>query len=172
MRCAQSLDRLDLQNRTSSPGDVRREGRGKVDRRDERGCERRDGGKRIGTAQRSQPVWAPVQAKAPGGGVAPRRNQVVPIFRDEPNPADRGKDSGQRCVYDVDDPAHGQGKEDGRAQVPLVQPDTQDMDTQTKRMALETEHRHGIAAIRIGCLVERGSGQPSPLPSSGQGSGD
>ena len=149
MRDAHRCQRLQLQKCVPAPRHVRRERRDQVDDRDQ---DRADRGKcRQGIRPAKGPEWIrpSVEAELPGGGVAARREEVVPVLRDEPDASESGERRRQVVVDAPEGGACPEREQDCAAQVPLVEPKPGQVQTRPERMSLDADES-AEAAIQTG----------------------
>ena len=131
--------RFDLQQQVAAPGHVRRQRRADVDDAGDQRRRRREAGEAVAAAHVAKRCDARVQKRAPGGRVAARGEEVVPVLDDEPARDERE----QRQARVLDD--SGQPKRTGEghdcdAQLPLVDTPSEHAHAWAKLMAFESDH--------------------------------
>jgi hypothetical protein len=84
-----------------------------------------------------------VQAEPPGAGVAVVRVDVAPVFSEQPERGGRSESRRERFVDKAGGRAGAETEQDGKAEVPLVQADAEQVDARPEFVALNPEHAHG-----------------------------
>ena len=134
------LHRLELEQQVVAPGDRRRQRRGEIDEADGE-CDRgREAREPISPADRSQRRGPAMQPDPPGGGIAPRGHDVLPVLGDEPDP-ERTRDGGnERQVPRVERNTHADEREDAEPELPFVDPPPEHEDARAEPMTVEANH--------------------------------
>ncbi len=125
-------ERLDVHEHMAAPRNVRRHRRDEVDDRDDGDHERGDHRHIVELSRRSKSQWLSVEAEPPGSRVACAPREVGPVLRDEPDADECDSESGEHAerLQQHGDSVAGQH---GQAEVPLVDPQTQDIDAPPSR---------------------------------------
>ena len=133
-------ERLDVHEQMAAPRNVRRHRRNEVDDRDHGDHERGDHRYIVELLRRSKSQWLSVEAEPPGSRVACALREVRPVLRDEPDADECHFESGEHAerLQQHGDSVAGQ---DGQAEVPLVDPQTQDIDARSKPVPLDLQHQ-------------------------------
>jgi hypothetical protein len=81
-----------------------------------------------------------VHAQPPRSGVSARRNEVLPVLRDEPDPRAGDRERGEPLFDPVKGERPGEGDQDHGTQVPFMNARAQDVDPRAQAMTLDPQH--------------------------------
>jgi hypothetical protein len=131
------LDRLDLEEQVTAPGDVRRQRGGEVDHAHGQRRRRGEGGQALEAAAFPERRGNAVDPEPPAGGVAEAGEEVTPVLGDEPSCCG-GETDCEAVVAERAEDRGGRGQRE--AEVVLVDPAAEDVEAWPARMALDTNH--------------------------------
>src|SRR5207253_9533560 len=101
--------------------------------------ERGEGGERIGATEGPERIRPAVEAELPRGGVAARRDQVMPVLGDEPDTGE-SRECPREVVLDAaEEGACRKREQDRGAEVPLVEAKSGQVQTGTERVPLDAD---------------------------------